>query len=160
MGEPRRIFTEHGMFRLREPRVPGYCDSLDCTECDRRADAHYVCKRCGEQFTVPGKFVWHWQGRGHWHQAHDEDAWLTTVNDHVGIDAACNGSVIVPAPSPPATPEPAEPSDEAIRRAAAYLYWELSPSAHVADFGDTDPSVQSVWLARARAVADSMKETP
>lgn len=55
---------------------------VDCPDCLRREVAHYRCPVCGEVFAVPGVFRWSWQGRGHWHNPDDGDAFRAALNEH------------------------------------------------------------------------------
>ncbi len=57
---------------------------------------------------------------------------------------------------PPAAPS--GPSPEATKRAAGYLFRELSPSGRLAALEDLHPSAQRVWIDRALAVAAALAE--
>jgi hypothetical protein len=68
-------------------------DGPNCPDCNRVAVARYRCTACDQQFDVPGRFKWSWQGKGHWHEP-DDQTWWDTVSSHV---AGHNGhAVIVP----------------------------------------------------------------
>jgi hypothetical protein len=78
----QHVFSSKGRVRVRYPRLPNYCDDLDCLDCHRHEDVSYRCTECPDPVIVPGKYVWHWQGKGHFHEPDDEDALQNHISSH------------------------------------------------------------------------------
>lgn len=80
---PRKIYHAGGVIRVRAPREPYRCDDLDCSACGRQEIAHYRCTACESKWSVPGVYVWSWQGKLHYHRADDLEGWVRTSVEHV-----------------------------------------------------------------------------
>lgn len=91
---PARVYVGGGCYRLRLPREADLCDDMDCKDCNREAIVVYQCQRCNYQVSARGKFVWSWQGKGHWHQAYKEDEHDKAIIAH--LTGQCAGSVFFP----------------------------------------------------------------
>jgi hypothetical protein len=66
----------------RDERGNGLLIGPNCPDCQRRETVVYTCTHCDQHWEVPGKYVWSWQGKGHFHEADDEEKRIDEVLAH------------------------------------------------------------------------------